>query len=95
MSVYFTDTGLFDCEKLNDVNSSFYREDIRLTLDYPEDDLFFKNLVSKLKSKNEEITTKKIINIVNQNPNILKINNHRIIEWKKNQLKNTNLILKK
>jgi|TARA_B110000483_G_C18128223_1_gene516550 spore coat polysaccharide biosynthesis protein SpsF len=95
MSVYFTDTGLFDCEKLNDVNRSFFREDIRLTLDYPEDDLFFKKLVSKLKSKNEEITTKKIINIVNQNPNILKINNHRIIEWKKNQLKNTNLILKK
>jgi len=95
MSVYFTDTGLFDCEQLNEVNSSFYRDDIRLTLDYPEDDNFFKELMNKLKSKNEKVTTKQIINLVNQDPKILKINNHLIIEWKNNQLKNTKLMLRK
>jgi len=95
MSVYFTDTGLFKCENLSNINSSFYRDDIRLTLDYPEDDIFFKKLTNKLKSKNEKITTKQIIDTVNQNPDILKINNHRIIEWKTNQLKKTKLILKK
>jgi spore coat polysaccharide biosynthesis protein SpsF len=95
MSVYFTDTGLFNCEELKNVNKKFYRDDIRLTLDYPEDHLFFKALINKFKNKKKFFGTKEILNIVNKTPELLKINKHRIKEWRNNQLKNTNLLLKK
>jgi spore coat polysaccharide biosynthesis protein SpsF (cytidylyltransferase family) len=95
MSVYFTKTGLFNCEQLIGVNKKFYRNDIRLTLDYPEDHLFFKTLINKYKFKKQNISTMEIIKIINKNPRILKINKHRIIEWKNNQSKSTKIILKK
>jgi spore coat polysaccharide biosynthesis protein SpsF len=93
MSIYFTDTGLFNCEQLKKVNLKYYRNDIRLTLDYPEDHLFFKTLINYYK-KTSFFSTLEILNIINKYPKILKINKHKINEWKNNQLKNTKLILK-
>ncbi len=93
MSIYFTKTGLFNCEQLKNVNKKFFRQDIRLTLDYPEDHLFFKTLISNF-NKKKFLSTLEIISILNKNPMILKINKHKINEWKNNQLKNTKLILK-
>ena len=94
MSVYFTDTGLFKCEQLKDINKIFYRADVRLTLDYIEDHLFFKALISNLKNKNIFLSSIKIINIINKKPELLQINKHKIKEWKNNQFKNTKLLLK-
>ena len=94
MSIYFTNTGLFNCEQLKRINKKYYRDDIRLTLDYPEDHLFFKTLINNFKKK-IFFSTLEIISIINKYPKILKINKHRIMEWKNNQLKNTKLILKK
>jgi len=31
---------------LSKVSSNFYRDDVRLALDYPEDDRFFKELIN-------------------------------------------------
>ena len=93
MSIYFTKTGLFNCEQLKNVNKKFFRQDIRLTLDYPEDHLFFKTLISNF-NKKKFLSTLEIISILNKYPMILKINKHKINEWKNNQLKNTKLILK-
>ena len=94
MSVYFTDTGLFNCEKLTGVNVNLYRDDVRLTLDYPEDHLFFKMLVSNFKSKKKFFNTNEIMKIIKKKPELLKINNHQIKMWKANQLKKTKLLLK-
>ena len=52
MSIYFTKTGLFNCEQLKNINKKYFRHDIRLTLDYPEDHQFFKTLLSNFKKKN-------------------------------------------
>ena len=41
MWVYFTETGIFKIEELQNVPDSFYRDDIRMTLDYKEDLDFF------------------------------------------------------
>lgn len=95
MSIYFTNTGLFNCEELKNINKKFYREDVRLTLDYIEDHQFFKALISNFKNKKNFLSTKKIINIINKKPELLKINKQQIEEWKNNQLKNTKLLLKK
>jgi spore coat polysaccharide biosynthesis protein SpsF len=94
MSVYFTDTNLFKCAQLQNIKKSFYKDDIRLTLDYPEDHLFFKTLINKSKIKNEKLTTNEILKIIKNNPKIININKHKIVEWKNNQLKNTKLLLK-
>jgi spore coat polysaccharide biosynthesis protein SpsF (cytidylyltransferase family) len=66
-----------------------------LTLDYLEDHIFFKTLAKNLISKKKLLVTREIINIINKNPKLLKINKHRIKEWKDNQLKKTALLLKK
>lgn len=94
MSVYFTDTGLFKCEKLTGVNKNLHRDDIRLTLDYPEDHFFFKSLVENFKSKKKFFNTNEIMKILKKKPELIKINSHRIKEWKNNQFKNTKLLLK-
>ena len=94
MSVYFTHTGLFNCEQLKKINQKYYRDDIRLTLDYPEDHLFFKTLVNSFKKK-KFLSTLEIISIINKSPKILEINKNKRNEWKENQLKDTKLILKK
>jgi spore coat polysaccharide biosynthesis protein SpsF len=94
MSIYFTNTGLFNCEQLKRINKKYYRDDIRLTLDYPEDHVFFKTLINNFKKK-IFFSTLEIISIINKYPKILKINKYRINEWRNNQLKNTKLILKK
>lgn len=92
MSVYFTNTGLFKCEQLEKIKKIYYRRDIRLTLDYKEDHIFFKTLMKKTSDK--FLGTLKIINIVKKYPEILKINKTKIKQWENNQIKNTKLILK-
>lgn len=94
MSVYFTDTGLFNCEKLAGVNKNLYRDDIRLTLDYPEDHLFFRTLADNFKNKKKFFSSNEIMKILYKKPELLKINSKQIKEWKNNQLKKTRLLLK-
>ena len=43
MWVYFQNTGLFNCQKLEGVPDYYKRPEIRMTLDYLEDFRFFKN----------------------------------------------------
>ena len=54
MWVYFTDTGLFDVRNLENVPKQFYRNDIRMTLDYEEDMTFFVE-VAKRWSKRDNL----------------------------------------
>ena len=53
---YFKETNLFQIEQLEGVDKSFFRDDIRLTLDYQEDLDFMRALISKRK-----ILLKKVI----------------------------------
>tara|TARA_X000000368_G_scaffold213796_1_gene168867 strand:+ start:740 stop:1495 length:756 start_codon:yes stop_codon:yes gene_type:complete len=73
-------------EELEDIDQKYYRNDIRMTLDYPEDLIFFKKIVSMSKEKElHKIKLSEVIDIINFNPDILKVNYFRHLEWKNNQ----------
>lgn len=95
MWVYFTETGIFKIQELENVPNSYYRDDIRMTLDYKEDLDFFNKVIEE-SSKNgiDNPNLNEIINIIDKNPDIKKINLFRQDQWKSNQEKNTKLILK-
>ena len=94
MWVYFTQTGLFDVHPLKPVTSEYYRDDIRMTLDYPEDLEFFRTVDGIGGGHFPYLDLDKIIEIIDRNPFIKDINYFRHIQWAENQRKNTKLILK-
>ena len=92
MWVYFTDTKLFRVEDLQDIDILYCRDDIRMTLDYDDDFIFFKKIIEYFGT--EEFSLKEVIRYLDSNPDIKKINYHRHQEWKKNQIMKTKLLLK-
>ena len=95
MYVYFKNVKLFKCEKLRGVPKIYKRPEIRMTLDYPEDFEFFKNVIENLGKKNKYFNLKDIISYLDQHPEVLKINQHLQKKFQDNQRAKTKLILKK
>lgn len=94
MWVYFKNTGLFNCQKLERVPSFYKRPEIRMTLDYPEDFEFFKNVIENLSKEKEEFDLKDIIDYLDRYPKVIKINQDLQNKFRNNQQQKTNLILK-
>lgn len=95
MWVYFTKTGLFNVCKIEDFCSTKYlRKDIRMTLDYHEDLLFFNEILSKCESKYHSFSFDNILNIINENEYIKHINIHKQNEYEVNQEKHTHIKVK-
>lgn len=98
MWVYFTETNIFKIEELENINSRYYRDDIRMTLDYIEDFDFFNTVLEEYKNKGNNdscsICLNDIIDIIEAKPEIKNINFHRHQDWKVNQEKNIKLDLK-
>ena len=92
MWVYFTDTGLFEVQTLQNVEALYCRDDIRMTLDYDDDFEFFKNIIDFFGEKN--YTLKDIVSYIDKNPHVKQINFHRHQEWAQNQKNKTKLVLK-
>ena len=93
---YFTDTGLFKVESLQEIPKEFKRKDIRMTLDYEDDFIFFKKIIEFFEKENKKyFSLHDIITHIDKNPKIKEINFHLEERWKENQIKKTNLILKK
>ncbi len=95
MWTYFEDTGLFRVGMLEVNNLIFLNENVRLTLDYEDDFLFFKTVFEHFNNVNNDIPLKTIMEYLNQHPEIVAINADKQKEWKANQEKKTKLILKK
>jgi len=95
MWVYFTETGLFKCEELENIPSEFMRSDIRMTLDYQEDYDFFNTVIDKSGKKNNFLPLNDIVDIINKYPEINEINFFRQQQWADNQKNKTILKLKK
>lgn len=72
---YFTDTGLFHVEDLK-IPESLIRPDYRLTLDYQEDFEFFKSLFDHFGDSIIHQDVESIVNFLDENPEIVKINQH-------------------
>ena len=85
MWVYFKNTRLFNCQKLENIKSFYKRPEIRMTLDYPEDLEFFKNVINNLSKEKKEFYLKDIINYLDKNPKVIKINQHLQNKFRKNQ----------
>lgn len=92
---YFKETNLFNIEQLEFVDEKFYRDDIRLTLDYQEDLDFMNALIDK-KPKNvveDYFSLEDIVTVIDQNKELLDINFFRHKEWAENQAQKTQLVL--
>ena len=94
MWVYFTKTNLFMVEELENVPKKFYRDDIRMTLDYEEDFEFFNTIVNKAATTTDYLSLDKILEILDENPKIKEINFFRQEQWANNQKNKTSLKLK-
>ena len=96
MWTYFKDTEIFELEVLQNVPVEFIRSDIRMTLDYYDDLMFFEKIINHFYDhKNINFSIRDIILYLNHNPEVIKINSYLHDEWKKNQEANTHLDLKK
>ena len=95
MWVYFTETGLFKCETLENVPIKYIRSDVRMTLDYQEDFDFFNMVIEKSGKKLAYLPLNEIVDIINKFPEIREINFFRQQQWSDNQKKKTVLKLKK
>jgi len=94
MWVYFIDTGLFRVEELEKVSDKFYRDDIRMALDYQEDYDFFNAIVKKAGHTTSYLTLDKIVAILEKFPKLKEISYFRHKEWADNRNKKINLKLK-
>ena len=73
---YFTDTGLFDVVDI-DIPPEHTRPDYRLTLDYPEDFEFFKEVFEHFGENTYKTSMADIIRFLDENPQVVEINRHR------------------
>ena len=98
MWVYFTETNIFKIKELDVISDKFYKNDIRMTLDYKEDLDFFNAILVEYKNLSNldscSINLFDIIKILDKNPEIKNINYFRQNAWKTNQENNTRLVLK-
>jgi spore coat polysaccharide biosynthesis protein SpsF (cytidylyltransferase family) len=71
---YFTDTGLFDVMYLEAEDEELRHPEIRMTLDYPEDLRFVKEIFNKLYSPGKVFTLKEILMLLKEEPRLAEIN---------------------
>lgn len=75
-SDYFTKTGIFKVHELEIDKPLLKRPELRMTLDYEEDLLFFREVFKRLYKKGEVFSLCEIITLLNEHPEIVKINEH-------------------
>ena len=93
MWVYFTETNLFNVSELKNVSKFYYRNDIRMTLDYEEDLVFFKSVINLI-GHEKYISLENIIEIIDKDASLKKINIFRQNDFLHNQEKKISLDLK-
>lgn len=71
---YFTDTGLFDVEYTEPEDEELRHPEIRMTLDYPEDLKFMKEVFNRLYSPRKIFTLKEILALLKKEPELTEIN---------------------
>jgi spore coat polysaccharide biosynthesis protein SpsF (cytidylyltransferase family) len=94
MWVYFTDTGLFKIEMLQNIPKVLQRPEIRMTLDYDDDLKFFKIIFDHF-ADNPAFTLRDVVKFLDENPDVIKINQYLQERFLDNQRSKTKLVLKK
>ena len=75
----------FSVRKIKNVPDKYKKKDIRMTLDYAEDLLFFETVIQHFKAANLKMTFDGILDYLEKNPDVVEINWFREQEWKDNQ----------
>lgn len=70
---YFTQTNIFKTEYL-EIDEKLRRPEIRLTLDYKEDFDLIQEIFTGLSKHSKDFTIYEIVDFLNKNPNLVKIN---------------------
>ena len=91
--MYFTETGLFDVSYL-EPDEELKHPEIRMTLDYPEDLRFVKEIFKRLYSPGRVFTLREILRLLKKEPAIADINKSVQEEYWKRFKKRTNIKLK-
>tara|TARA_R110000824_G_scaffold11540_2_gene50361 strand:+ start:36658 stop:37443 length:786 start_codon:yes stop_codon:yes gene_type:complete len=93
--LYFSDMGIFKTSMLQGIPAIYKRPEIRATLDYHEDFIFFKTIIEHFANeKNDNFSLLDVIDYVNLNPEVTKINSNCQQKYLKNQQKLTKLTVK-
>lgn len=92
---YFTDTGLFSVERIKNIPDCYKKRNIRMTLDYEDDLVFFESVIKKLVQENKPIGFQEAYKLVCDNMELADINFYLDEEWKKNQENIKKLVLKR
>jgi spore coat polysaccharide biosynthesis protein SpsF len=83
--LYFTETGIFDVRKIDNIPEKYIKGNVRMTLDYPEDFDFFEKVIDGVYPK--ELSFDNILEFIYNNPETPKINFFLDEKWKANQEK--------
>ena len=94
MWTYFKDTGLFRTGALEGVEAIYLNDNIRCTLDYPEDYLFFQKVFEHFDCVDNDVGLDEIVKFLIENPEVAKINIGRQKDFLANQRAKTHLDLK-
>lgn len=95
MWTYFKDTGIFKTGTLENVPEIYFSDEIRSTLDYPEDFEFYTKVFDHFQCENNDVDLADIVKYLRAHPEIAKINIGRQQEFLLNQQLKTHLVLKK
>lgn len=71
---YFTDTDVFRVEYLEIEDDELRHPEIRITLDYPEDCEFFKEIFARLYSPGKVFSLRDVLSLLRSNPQIMDMN---------------------
>ena len=71
---FFTDTGMFKVETIEEEDPDLHHPEIRITMDYPEDYEMIKAVYRKL--NRTDFTLRDVMRVINENPAIAAINRH-------------------
>ncbi len=94
MWTYFKDTGLFRTGVLENVPEIYFSNDIRSTLDYPEDFAFYTKVFEHFQCEENDVDLADIVLYLREHPEIAKINIGRQEEFLANQKAKTHLVVK-
>jgi len=93
MWTYFKDTGLFKLAELEGVPDKLKNKPVRLTLDYPEDLDFFREIFQRMPMRHE-VSLESVIDLLMADDNLRNINFSRQEDFLSNQARNTHLKIK-
>lgn len=92
---YFTDTDLFNVVDLPILHSLHKQPELRMTLDYPEDLKFFREIFAHLYQPGKIFSLDEILLFLKENPQIIHLNKHCELTYKKRAMKQSSIELKR